>query len=280
MLRSPPFDRITLTDNTVLIVDPVSPRPLPAIDPAKEVEAEATKPVQEARDPPGGNIGGPGELSKIEIGGAEKDADTDGAFEHGCQDPLAPGRRRRGTRLQGQAIRTSGKSSISRISCSRTAIGWCWRATLPERSSAASGSRRETRGWPGLDEHVNHVLYAEGSQALIEGDSERGLRLLRELLERKRDYPGLLEQLGNAYGKRIERAIELGLYARGRRILHELEQFAPEAAVVKADARLVYRQGDGSRERRPRDRAARSGSTRWSKRFGSGRHWTGSSRCT
>ena len=35
VLRSMPFDRITLVDGTVLIVDPVSPRPLPPIDPAK-----------------------------------------------------------------------------------------------------------------------------------------------------------------------------------------------------------------------------------------------------
>ena len=44
--------------------------------------------------------------------------------------------------------------------------------------------------WPGLDDHVNELLYAEGSAALIAGDSDRGLRLLRELLARKRDYPG------------------------------------------------------------------------------------------
>ena len=30
LLRAAPFDRITLIDGTVLIVDPVSPRPLPA----------------------------------------------------------------------------------------------------------------------------------------------------------------------------------------------------------------------------------------------------------
>ena len=51
--------------------------------------------------------------------------------------------------------------------------------------------RVQTRnpGWPGLDDHVNRVLFAEGSKALIDGDGERGLRLLRELLARKRDLP-------------------------------------------------------------------------------------------
>ena len=38
LLRSEPFDRVTLIDNTVLIIEPVSPRPLPVIDPKKERE--------------------------------------------------------------------------------------------------------------------------------------------------------------------------------------------------------------------------------------------------
>ena len=33
-----------------------------------------------------------------------------------------------------------------------------------------------------------------------------GCRLLRELLLRKRDYPGLLDQIAEAYAKRVERA--------------------------------------------------------------------------
>ena len=38
LLRAAPFDRVTLIDGTVLLVDPVSPRPLPTYDPAKERE--------------------------------------------------------------------------------------------------------------------------------------------------------------------------------------------------------------------------------------------------
>ncbi len=89
-------------------------------------------------------------------------------------------------------------------------------------------------GWNGLFDRVNNVLlYMEGRKALIDGDGERGLRLLRELLARKRDYPGLLDQIGEAYGKRIERALSLGLYPRGRRVLHELEEVVPEHILVK-----------------------------------------------
>ena len=36
LLRSAPFDRITLIDGTVVIVDPISPRPLPPYDPTKQ----------------------------------------------------------------------------------------------------------------------------------------------------------------------------------------------------------------------------------------------------
>ena len=88
--------------------------------------------------------------------------------------------------------------------------------------------------WPGIDDRVNRVLFAEGSSALIDGDGERGLRLLRELLARKRDYPGLLDQIAGAYTKRIERALKLSLYARGRRVLHEFAELAPEHVMVRA----------------------------------------------
>ncbi len=88
-------------------------------------------------------------------------------------------------------------------------------------------------GWRGLDGRVNDVLFAEGRSALQKGDGERGLRMMRELLERKRDYPGLLDQVGEAYAKRIERALKIGLYARGRRILQELVELAPENSQVK-----------------------------------------------
>lgn len=87
--------------------------------------------------------------------------------------------------------------------------------------------------WSGLDDHVNNCLFREGSQALLDGDDERGLRLLRELLGRKRDYPGLLDQIAGAYGKRIERALRMGIYARGRRLLHELEEVEPQHVVVR-----------------------------------------------
>jgi len=237
LLRSPPFDRITLTDGAVLVVDPVSPRPLPAIDLAKEVETKRRSRSKKPEIPVGGNIGGPGKPSKVEIGGAEADADTDAASSTDVKIHLLQG-------AAGEVLDFKVKrSAIRKIEYFEDILLQDSDRLVLARDFARAFEyclRVQTRnpGWPGLVEHVNHILYAEGNQALIEGDSDRGLRLLRELLERKRDYPGLLEQLGKAYGKRIERAIELGLYSRGRRILHELEQMAPEAAVVKAERAL------------------------------------------
>ena len=63
-LRSPPFDRLTLIDGTILIIDPVSPRPVPAPEPARsktKVRLKGTK----TEIPLEGNIGLPGEPSKF-----------------------------------------------------------------------------------------------------------------------------------------------------------------------------------------------------------------------
>ena len=67
LLTSPPFDRITLTDGTVLIVDPISPRPLPPIDPAKTKKKNDTFRFKGSKTdiPIAGNISLPGETSKV-----------------------------------------------------------------------------------------------------------------------------------------------------------------------------------------------------------------------
>ena len=90
--------------------------------------------------------------------------------------------------------------------------------------------------WAGLDEHVNRALFAEGSDALLNGEGEHGLRLLRELHARRPDYPGLADKLATSYGARINHAFDLGQYRSGRRILHELEPLAPDHEIVR-DAR-------------------------------------------
>ena len=228
LLRSAPFDRITLIDGTVLIVEPVSPRPLPVYDPKQERERRLRGSKNKAAMP-------------IEIGSAKAKAEPkDGEDTEDTEfDPreqlkihLAQGLR---NEVRDFKVK---RSSIQKIEYFEDLL-----LAESDRLVLAHGFDRafecclrvRTRNptWTGLDDHVNHVLFSEGSKALLDGDGERGLRLLRELLGRQRDYPGLLDQIAGAYGKRIERAIKLGLYARGRRVLHELEEVAPQHVVVR-----------------------------------------------
>ena len=54
LLRAEPFDRIALIDNSVLLVEPVSPRPLPPSE--KENEARRRGRDKQPVIPPEGNI--------------------------------------------------------------------------------------------------------------------------------------------------------------------------------------------------------------------------------
>lgn len=232
VLRSMPFDRITLVDGTVLIVDPVSPRPLPPINPAKAKKQETARlKGSKAEIPLEGNIGLPGEPSKFKQPDKEKSDDE-------AED--SPERTIKIHLLQNVEARdfTVKRNSIKSIEYFEDILlTEADRLTLARQFAPAFECllRVKTRNpaWPGVDDHVNRLLFAEGSAALMGGDHERGLRLLRELLLRKRDYPGLLEQLGAAYGGWIARALELRIFATGRRFLHELEEMAPEHPVVR-----------------------------------------------
>jgi peptide/nickel transport system substrate-binding protein len=227
-IRAVPFDRVTLIDGTLILVDPVSPRPLPPYDPAKEREKkrrESTSVIPEE-----GNIilGQPTDLKMPKRG---KDEDKSAIPDDELRLHLLRGGANEV--IDFKVKRASVKKieyfeDLLLLECDRL-------VTLHDYARAFECCLRvQTRnpGWKGLDDRVNHVLFAEGRQALIAGDGERGLRLLGELLGRKRDYPGLLDQIGEAYGKRIERAIHLKLYARGRRVLHQLEELAPEHVLV------------------------------------------------
>ncbi|WP_165219308.1 ABC transporter substrate-binding protein [Aquisphaera insulae] len=226
LLRSVPFDRIVLTDNSVLIVDPVSPRPLPPIDVKKAREQEAEE------FPVGGNIGLPGEPSRIKATKKKADDGTPPA-----DDPT-----------QVVKVHLMDNVDIRDYSVKRTSIrsieyfedmllAEADRLVLARDFARAFECllrvKSRNPSWPGIDEHLNKLLYAEGIAALIAGDSEKGLRLLRELVGRNRDYPGLMDQLSSAYGGWVSRAIELRQYARGRRYLHELEEMVPDHRGVR-----------------------------------------------
>jgi peptide/nickel transport system substrate-binding protein len=233
LLSSPPFDQITLTDGTVLVVDPISPRPLPPIDPKKKKKGDTFRYKGSKTDIPiGGNIGMPGEPSKLPTSGDDKERaeEPEDESERSVKIHLL-----QETEVRDYSVKRSNIKSVEyfedlllaeahRLVLARD-FGRGFECLLRVKSRNPE--------WAGLNDRVNELLFAEGSAALLGGDHERGLRLLRELLGRKRDYPGLLDQLASAYGKWIARALELNQFAKGRRFLHELEKMAPEHVVCR-----------------------------------------------
>ncbi len=228
LLRSSPFDRITLIDETVLIVEPVSPRPLPAYDPKQERERRK---LGSARN----KAAQPIEVGADKKAGENKEEDAD-AVEADPRDELKI-HLAQGLRGEVRDFKVK-RSAIKKIEYFEDLLLAESDRLVPLHDynrafECCLRVRTRNPAWAGLDDHVNRILFAEGSKALLDGDSERGLRLLRELLGRKPDYPGLLDQIAGAYGKRVERSIVLGLYARGRRVLHELEEVAPQHLIVR-----------------------------------------------
>jgi peptide/nickel transport system substrate-binding protein len=228
LLQATPFDRLILIDGTVVVVEPVSPRPLPVIDPAKDGRKGGRD--RKPAIPPEGNIivGVP---TKIELPGSDREVDADGVASDEVRLHLlqsGPNEVRDFKVKRANIKQVEYFEDLLMKECDRLVMAHDYARAF----ECCLRVQARNPGWTGLDDHVNRVLFAEGSAALIAGDGERGLRLLGELLGRKRDYPDLLAQIGAAYCKRIERAFKLGLYARGRRVLHELVEVAPEHVLI------------------------------------------------
>ena len=229
LLLAAPFDRLTLGDGTVLNVEPISPRPLPVIDLAKQRELERKLKGKKEPPPESGNIGLPGEKSKVVVPSKEAD-------EH-VPDPLVEVTIHllEGDMRDFKVKRTNIKTieyfeDLLLAECDRLVLA---REFTRAFECCLKVQARDPK-WRGLDEHVNRLLFAEGNAALLDGDGEHGLRLLRELFVRKPDFPGLAGRLADSYSARAQRAFELGLYARGRKILHDAEALAPGHPALKA----------------------------------------------
>jgi peptide/nickel transport system substrate-binding protein len=221
LLKVPPFDRLTLVDGTVLNIEPITPRPLPAYDSKKE-RARLKKLEEKTKPPAAGNIGLPGAPSK-------------GAGPKGEDEPI--------TQLNVHALEGDVRDfHVKRVDIKSVEYFEDMLMAESERLVRKRDFPRafefllavEARNphWPGLDDHVNRLLYDEGSAALLDGDGDRGLRLLGELHARKADYPGLADKLAEAYGTRVNRAFDVGAYVRGRQILHDLEKLTPNHSAV------------------------------------------------
>jgi len=219
LLAVAPFDRLTLGDGAVILVEPVVPRPLPAFDPAKAARARQRR----TEVPREGNIPLPGEKPATKAADAEDERNAE------LNVHLLTGDVRDFT------LKRANLKSIEYFEDLLLAEG--------ERLGLARDFNRAFEcylkvqardpSWRGLDDHVNRLLFNEGSVALLGDDGERGLRILRELAGRKPDYPGLGDKLASSYGARAIKAFELGLHAQARRILHDAEPLAPDHPILR-----------------------------------------------
>ena len=210
LLTAAPFDRLTLIDGAVIVIEPVSPRPLPVIDPKKNKVSTKLRGV-----PQEGNIGVP------EQPAAEDDEDAAESITIHIADGPDDVRDYRVKRASIKTIEYYEDlllAEAERLSAERR-FGSAFEHLLK--------ARERNPEWPRLLESADKLLFNEGNYSLLEGDGERGLRLLRELAARKPNYPELADKLGNAYGTRATKAFELGLYTLGRTNLHTAEPLAP-----------------------------------------------------
>ncbi|MDG3003144.1 ABC transporter substrate-binding protein [Paludisphaera mucosa] len=228
-----------MLDDSVILVEPVSPRPLPPLEIPKSSPARGrgTGP----KIPLEGNIGLPGEPSKFEAADAKKEAPNspDSQITVHLAEEAATGR--------GDArdfkIKRGHLKKVEYFEDILLAEGERLQLARDYTRAFEHFLRVQQRDpkWPGLADRVHALLLAEGKQALGDGDVTRGLRLLRELHARKPDYPGLVDQFAAAYSGRIENAIGLGLYPEGRRLLHELDEVAADVRQAK-DLRAKFQE--------------------------------------
>lgn len=229
LLRSYPFDRITLLDGSEILVEPVSPRPLPPLEQDKS-KGRGGAPMID----PEGNIGLPGEPSKFKSFEESKREEQ----ERGPNREITVHLAKEANTGRGDArdfiVKRAHIKNIEYFEDMLLAEGESLVRARKYNQAFERYLRVQARDpkWPGLSDHVDGLLFAEGSQALSDGEGERGLRLLRELLARNRDYPELLDKISAAYAVRVNRAFDLGLYPLGRRVLHELEQLVDEHSEV------------------------------------------------
>ena len=217
LLKVAPFDRITLADGATLDVEPLIPRPLPPYDPKQDRPRKEVGKDGKEKPPAEGNILLPGQEPAKKPGAGEEQINE--LVIHTLGGDVRDFKLRRADLRQVEYFDDMLLAEADRLVRAREydrAFEHLLRARLRDPI------------WRGLDESVNRLLFEEGSAALSGGDADRGLRLLGELQARKADYPGLADKLADSYGGRINSAFDLGAYARGRQVLHELERLLPD----------------------------------------------------
>ena len=228
LLKAAPFDRITLLDNTVWDIEPVAPRPLPPPVKRKgdEEPERKTRKVKVNQD-----IGVVGEEDvQGKAVTIEEDDPANVLTIHmirGDQRDFKVSRRNIKKIDYFEDLLLAKGERLLRLQD----FGRAFEHYL------AAKNRNPT--WPGIDERVDKLLFAEGSAALNESDPDRGLRLLRELASRTPGFPKLKMTLASVYSAQISRAFDAGAFAAARRFLHDMETFSPDAPELP-DARSRF----------------------------------------
>ncbi len=240
LLAQLPHDNLTLIDNTQYQIEPISPRPLPPLDASRTRKSEST-PVK-----------GDTLTQRAQEAAKKSDDNPDELIIHLLEGDIRDFRVKR--------------ASIKDVKY--------WEDLLLEEGERLVLARNfakafeyylavEARNpnWRGLQEHVDKLLFEEGTWALAGQQRERGLRLLHELHRRRPDYPDLAPKLADAFGGEINDALRQGTYAYGRKVLHDLRKITPDSALLaELKTRFQTRARDfaaKSARRRVRDREAR-----------------------
>ncbi len=213
LLKAAPFDRITLVDGMVVDVEPISPRPLPAPEPKKpktlvEIEEMAHKAeVKRQRMRKDGFTGNP-----------DREEDDEATIViRTLVGENSDYKVKRSSIKKIEYFEDMVLADADRLAAAGDFLGGFERLMLVKARNA---------NWPGLAEHVNKHLFVEG-EALMKDDGSRGLQVLSDLHARKPDYPGLADRLAASYAKRIDGEVAATNYIEARRLLRDLDRFAP-----------------------------------------------------
>ena len=211
LMLSIPFDRITLGDNKTFTIEPIVPRPLPPLEAKAEVPKDK-KAEDAAGDEKPENAGKPGEqMLKFSMLSA-----PGGDYKVKRQDI-------KGIIYFEDMLLAKGDELLQRKEYGAAFEHFLYCKTFNPK-------------WGGVEDRVDKLLYEEGTDAIARDRGEQGLLLLRDLQERKPNYPGLGGRLVAGYALQVGKSFSSGSYARARRFLHDMEVIAPNDSQTK-DAR-------------------------------------------
>lgn len=222
LLRTAPFDRITLIDGTVLVVEPISPRPLP--DPAQE----KAKAKAEAEKKKGGVV--VGKLPEP----LRRDDDRANMLPLHTLPPDPKHFLVKPTSIQKVEYFEDMLLSEAEKLANRAEFDRAFEYILAAQSRNPS--------WPGLRERADRVLLLEARDALSARRLDQAIRILSDLRERSFEREEVLKLLGEALSERVKRSFQAGAFALGRRELKRLEEIAPgHPEIITSRQRFIAR---------------------------------------